>query len=124
MPKMTPTTATPTPLSAEMRLAVLEKSMQDLHNALTQLQLMRTQPNKLPVMPDGTGPRLSEARRRAGWSGESLAKALGVSKSTLSLWELEKLAIPRWRAEAVIHAFVGAGIDAPFDMPAYGGDDE
>lgn len=123
MPKMTTTTPA-VALSIEMRLAVLERSMQDLHNAMGNLQILRAHPNKLPVMPDGTGVKLSEARRRLGWSGESLAKALGVSKSTLSLWELEKLAIPRWRAEAILDVFAASGADAPFEMPAYGGDDE
>lgn len=124
MPKMTAKTPPPTPLSIEMRLAVLEKSMQDLHGALVQFQALRAQPNKLPVMPEGTGMRLSEARRRAGWAGRTLAQALRVSPSTLSLWELEKLAIPRWRAEAIIEAFVGAGVEAPFVMPPYGCDNE
>lgn len=123
MPKMTPTTPA-VALSVEMRLAVLEKTMQDLHSAMCGLQALRAHPSKLPVMPDGTGMRLSEARRKLGWSAGSLAKALGVSPSTLSLWELEKLAIPRWRAEAIIEVFKASDAEPPFTMPAYGGDDD
>lgn len=123
MPKMNPTVPA-VPLSVEMRLAVLEKSMHDLHNALGNLQVLRAHPSKLPVMPDGTGMRLSEARRKLGWSGGSLAKALGVSPSTLSLWELEKQALPRWRAEAIIEVFRASDAEPPFTMPAYGGDDD
>jgi DNA-binding transcriptional regulator YiaG len=107
------------PLSVEMRLAVLEKHMQDLHNAMAQLQIMRANPHKLPVMPDGTGVKLSEARRKMGWSGESLAKAIGVSKSTLSLWELERLAMPRWRAESILTVFKNSDAAPPFQMPVY-----
>ena len=123
MPKMTETTPA-VPLSIEMRLAVLEKSMQDLHSAMCSLQVLRSNPSKLPVMPEGSGMKLSEMRRKAGWPGRVLAKALGVSPSTLSLWELEKLAIPRWRAEAIIQVFMRSDVEPPFSMPAYGGDDE
>ena len=123
MPKMNPTTPA-VALSVEMRLAVLEKTMQDLHSAMCSLQALRAHPNKLPVLPDGYGPRLSEARRKLGWSGASLAKALGVSPSTLSLWELEKLAIPRWRGEAILEVFQASDAEPPFTMPTYGGDNE
>lgn len=123
MPKKSETTPA-VPLSVEMRLAVLEKSMQDLHSAMCSLHVLRTNPSKLPVMPEGSGMKLSEARRRAGWPGYALAKSLRVSPSTLSLWELEKLAIPRWRAEAIIEVFTRSEVEPPFSMPAYGGDDE
>lgn len=108
--------------SFEQRLAALELGIRELTAAMSQLQIMRANPNALPVMPDGSGRRLSEARRRAGWSGKDLAAAIGVSKSTLSLWELERLALPRWRAQNILDIFTNAGLDAPFVIPAQ--DDE
>jgi DNA-binding transcriptional regulator YiaG len=122
MPKMTEKTK-PVALSVEMRLAVLEKSMQDLHSAMCSLHVLRTNPSKLPVMPEGSGMKLSETRRKAGWPARVLAKALRVSPSTLSMWELEKLAIPRWRAEAIIDVFNRSDVEPPFSMPAFGEDD-
>lgn len=113
MPAKMKTTTPVQALSIDDRLRAIETAIGNLHNALSQLQAMRADPKRLPVLPDGSGQALAVARMRARWSGKDLASATGVSKSTISLWETERLAIPRWRAQAVRAVFEQAGAEPP-----------
>lgn len=113
MPAKMKTTTPIAPASFDDRLRALEAGIANLHNALAQLQMMRADPKRLPVLPDGSGQALAVARMRARWSGKDLASAIGASKSTISLWETERLAIPRWRAQLVREVFEQAGAEPP-----------
>lgn len=118
MPKMkTQATTHAETLSITERLTIIERAIVDLHNALSQLHVARSQSSHLPILPDGSGLALAEARKRAGWPGRELAKAIGVSPSTLSMWECERIAIPRWRAEAIAAVFVNAEAAPPWEAP-------
>ena len=103
----------PPPATMEMRVAALETAVRELTNTLAQLKAIRDGRATLPTMPEGSGQALAIARHRAGWAGRELATALGCSKSLLSLWEGEKLALPKWRAEAIRAIFDQAGADPP-----------
>jgi DNA-binding transcriptional regulator YiaG len=97
----------------EMRVAMLELAVRDLANAMSQIKAIRDGRSKLPTLPEGSGLALSIARQRAGWAGRELAAAIGVSRSLLSLWETERMSIPRWRADALRAIFEQAGADPP-----------
>ena len=113
MPGKMRTTTPVVALSIDDRLRAIETAIGNLHSALAQLQAMRADPKRLPVLPSGSGQALAIARMRARWSGKDLATAIHASKSTISLWETERLAIPRWRAEAVVAVFQQAGAEPP-----------
>jgi DNA-binding XRE family transcriptional regulator len=113
MPAKPKTTTPVQALSMDDRLRAVESAIANLHNVIAQLQAMRADPKRLPVLPEGSGQALAIARMRARWSGKDLAAAIGASKSTISLWETERLAIPRWRAQAVRDVFNQAGAEPP-----------
>lgn len=103
----------PPAVSTEMRVAMLELAVRDLTNAMSQLKALRDGRSKLPTLPEGSGLALAVARQRAGWTGRDLAAAIGVSKSQLSLWETERMSIPRWRADAIRAIFTQADATPP-----------
>lgn len=103
----------PAALSVEMRLAMVEQAVRDLTATIAGLKALRDGRCKLPTMPEGSGLALAVARQRARWSGKDFAAALGVSKSQLSLWETERMSIPRWRAEGIRAIFAEANEQPP-----------
>ncbi len=105
---------TPPPApSVEERLAALESAVVGLTRSLANLKVLKDSGQGLPTLPAGSGHALAIARQRACWSNRDLAGAIGVSSSMLSLWECEKQAIPRWRADAIVSIFSTAGAEPP-----------
>lgn len=100
-------------VSLETRVAALEHLVRDLTNALAHVRALKDKSSHLPVMPKGSGLVLAVARRKAGWSGEEVAKAIGMSKAMLSLWETERREIPTWRAELLDEVWRCAGLPPP-----------
>lgn len=77
---------------------------------------MREQHRAEPVL-ESVGPELRRARRVAGWSMRALGKALSVSPSTLTNWEVGKHPLPRWRAQQIVEVFVNSNATPPeFDL--------
>lgn len=105
-------TPPPTP-SIEDRLAALEAAVVGLTRSLSNLKVLKDSGQGLPTLPAGSGHALSIARQKAGWANHQLAEAIGVTKSMLSLWECEKQAIPRWRAEIITSIFTNADAEPP-----------
>lgn len=103
----------PPAASMEMRIAMLELAVRDLTSALNGLKAIREGRVRVPTMPDGSGTALAVARAKAGWRNRDLAVAIGVSPSMLSLWECERMAIPMWRADAILTIFQDAGVEPP-----------
>ena len=105
---------TPPPApSVEDRLAALESAVVGLTRSLANLKVLKDSGQGLPTLPAGSGHALSIARQRARWSNRDLAEAIGVSSSMLSLWECEKQAIPRWRADVIVSIFSTADAEPP-----------
>lgn len=110
----------PTP-ALEDRVAALEAAVLGLTRSIANLKVLKDSGQGLPTLPAGSGHALSIARQKAGWANHQLAEAIGVTKSMLSLWECEKHAIPRWRAETITSIFTTAGAEPPAwnDPPAW-----
>lgn len=103
----------PPSLSLEERVVALEAAVVGLTRSLANLKVLRDSGQGLPTLPAGSGHALTIARQTARWSNSQLADAIGVTKSMLSLWECEKQAIPRWRAENIETIFRNAGAEPP-----------
>lgn len=99
--------------SIEDRIAALESAVVGITRAIGHLKVLKDSGQGLPTLPAGSGHALSIARQRARWSNRDLAEAIGVSSSMLSLWECEKQAIPRWRADAIVSIFSTADAEPP-----------
>jgi DNA-binding transcriptional regulator YiaG len=97
----------------EERVRALEAAIRDMQNAIGNLRVIKDTGKGLPAMPPGSGHALAIARQKARWSNRDLSEAIGVTKSMLSLWECEKHAIPRWRAENIKTIFTTAGAEPP-----------
>lgn len=108
--------ANPTPpptRSVEERLDALERAILGLTRSMGNLKTLKDSGQGLPTLPAGSGHALSVARQKARWSNRQLAEAVGVSSSMLSLWECEKHAIPRWRADTILTIFTNAEAEPP-----------
>lgn len=92
----------------EAQIAELRMRVDSLERTIRMQAHHRTE----PVLTDA-GPELRRARRVAGWSMRALGKALSVSPSTLTNWEVGEHPIPEWRAQQIVEVFQNSGATPP-----------
>lgn len=102
-------------MTLEERVAELERIVAQLQHRAKSSDRMRGINHERRVDPVliGGGEELRRARKVVGWVGDGLAGALTVRKETVSRWERNAVAIPRWRAQQIVECFRINGHEPP-----------